>query len=375
MDGVTDACFRSIIARHGRPDVTFTEFTHVHDVCCGPEVHLETLQYSEIERPIVAQLYGKDPELFYMAAQAVCELGFDGLDINMGCPSKSVAASGSGAGLIRTPELARSLIQAAKRGIDDWAGGQTLEQGGFKPARVEVFERMNRQRGTQPASRRVPLPLSVKTRLGYESVTVEAWVEQLLMEQPTVISLHGRTLKQMYRGAADWSAIARAAALVRGTGTLLLGNGDIQSLEDASRRVREAGVDGVLVGRGVLGAPWFFRSKESVLGNAYGEMGAGAGMSPVDVPLDNRFAAAMEHAKQFVETFGDKQFYRMRKHLGWYCKGFPHAASLRAQMVRVSSVGELQSVLDAFLKRPPTIEDLPHDESADDASMLASRCS
>ncbi|MBL8074593.1 MAG: tRNA-dihydrouridine synthase, partial [Nitrospira sp.] len=83
----------------------------------------------------------------------------------------------------------------------------------------------------------------------------------------------------------------------------------------------------------------------------------------------------MEHAKQFVETFGDKQFYRMRKHLGWYCKGFPHAASLRAQMVRVSSVGELQSVLDAFLKRPPTIEDLPHDESADDASMLASRCS
>lgn len=375
MDGVTDACFRSVIASHGRPDVTFTEFTHVHDVCRAPEIHLETLRYSEIERPIVAQLYGNDPELFYLAAQAVCELGFDGLDINMGCPSKSVAASGSGAGLIRTPELARALIQAAKRGIDDWAGGQTLEQGGFKPARVEVFERMNRQRGAQPVSRRETLPVSVKTRLGYESVTVEAWVEQLLMEQPTVISLHGRTLKQMYRGAADWSAIARAASLVQGTGTLLLGNGDIQCLEDISRRVRETGVDGVLVGRGVLGAPWFFRPKELVRGQMSSEIGPETGLLLSNVLLDERFAVLLEHAKQFVEIFGCKQFYRMRKHLGWYCKGFPHAAALRAQMVRVSSVEELQSILEAFRIRLQSGGVLPYDESADMAETLASRCS
>lgn len=375
MDGVTDACFRSIIARHGRPDVTFTEFTHVHDVCRGPEIHLEALLYSELERPIVAQLYGKEPELFYMAAQAVCELGFDGLDINMGCPSKSVAASGSGAGLIRTPDLARSLIQAAKRGIDDWVGGQTLEQGGFKPARVQIFERMNRQRGVQPVSRREPVPVSVKTRLGYESVTVEAWIEQLLMEQPTVISLHGRTLKQMYRGAADWSAIARAASLVQGTGTLLLGNGDIQSLADVARRVRETGVDGVLVGRGVLGAPWFFRPKESVRGQMSSEIGPESGLLHSNVSLDERFAVLLEHAKQFVEIFGHKQFYRMRKHLGWYCKGFPHAASLRAQMVRVSSVEELQSILKAFHIRPQSGVVLPYDESVDMAETLASRCS
>lgn len=375
MDGVTDACFRAVIASHGGPDVTFTEFTHVHDVCRAPEIHLETLRYSEIERPIVAQLYGNDPELFYLAAQAVCELGFDGLDINMGCPSKSVAASGSGAGLIRTPELARSLIQAAKRGIDDWAGGQTLEQGGFKPARVEVFERMNRQRGAHPVSRRETLPVSVKTRLGYESVTVEAWVEQLLLEQPTVISLHGRTLKQMYRGVADWSAIARAASLVQGTGTLLLGNGDIQCLEDISRRVRETGVDGVLVGRGVLGAPWFFRSKEEVRGQTSSERGPESGLVLSDVSLEERFAVLLEHAKQFVDIFGHKQFHRMRKHLGWYCKGFPHAASLRAQMVRVSSVEELQSILEAFHIRPQSGVVLPYDESVDMDETLASRCS
>lgn len=375
MDGVTDACFRSIIARQGRPDVTFTEFTHVHDVCRGPEIHLETLLYSEIERPIVAQLYGNDPALFYLAAQAVCELGFDGLDINMGCPSKSVAASGSGAGLIRTPELARTIMQAAKRGIEDWAGGQTLEQAGFRPARVEIFERMNRRRGGRAASRRVRRPLSVKTRLGYESVTVEAWIEQLLMEQPTVISLHGRTLKQMYRGSADWSAIARAAELVKGTGTLLLGNGDLQGLEDVSRRVREAGVDGVLVGRGVLGAPWFFRAKELARMQAGGGIGPEPGLRLVEVPLHERFSVLLDHAKQFAQIFGEKQFYRMRKHLGWYCKGFPHAASLRAQMVRVSSVEDLQSLLDTFHTRPQTTADLPHDESVDETSMLASRCS
>ncbi|MBL8052520.1 MAG: tRNA-dihydrouridine synthase family protein, partial [Nitrospira sp.] len=196
MDGVTDAAFRSVITGQGKPDVSYTEFTHVHDVCRGPEIHLETLLYSDVERPIVAQLYGKDPELFYLAAQAVCELGFDGLDINMGCPSKSVAHSGSGAGLIRTPELARSIMQAARCGIDDWASGQTLEQAGFKSSRIVAFERMNQQRGAASPVPRRPLPLSVKTRLGYEDVTVEAWLEQLLLEKPTVISLHGRTLKQ-----------------------------------------------------------------------------------------------------------------------------------------------------------------------------------
>ena len=377
MDGVTDACFRSVIAQQGKPDVSFTEFTHVHDVCHGPEIRLETLLYSERERPIVAQLYGKDPDLFYLAAQAVCELGFDGLDINMGCPSKSVASSGSGAGLIRTPELARTIMQAAKRGIEEWDGGQTLEQAGFKAARVAMFERLNRERGKAGPTPRRRLPLSVKTRLGYDSVAVEGWVEELLKEQPAAISLHGRTLRQMYRGTADWSAIGRAAALVKGTGTLLLGNGDIQNLDDIAVRVHETGVDGVLVGRGVLGAPWFFRSKEQARMRAR-DMSMNdteIGRDPGEVSLNERFAVLVDHAQQFQTLVGTKQFFRMRKHLGWYCKGFPHAASLRAQMVRVSSVEELRALLADFQDRPEVRTDLPQAESADEPSVLVSRCS
>lgn len=378
MDGVTDACFRSVVARRSKPDITFTEFTHVHDVCRGPEIHLETLIYSEIERPIVAQLYGKDPDLFYQAAHAVCELGFDGLDINMGCPSKSVAASGSGAGLIRTPELARSIMQAAKRGIDDWANGQTLEQAGFKQTRIDAFYRLNHRRGNVSPTPRRTLPLSVKTRIGYDEVMVEAWLETLLREPPAAISLHGRTLKQMYRGSADWSAIARAAAMVKGSGTVLLGNGDIQSPWDIVSRVRETGVDGVLVGRAALGAPWFFSSNEQVRRLALGSLGMGdiADLTLM-MPQEERFAVLVDHAQQFQELFGQTQFYRVRKHLGWYCKGFPHAASLRARMVRVSSVDELNQLLNDFQRwvTDQAREVSPHSIAIDDRGLLASRCS
>src|SRR4029078_1053975 len=143
MDGVTDSAFRLMTARQGKPDVIFTEFTHVHDVCRGPECILDSLHYHEAERPIVAQLYGKDPDLFYQAAHVVCELGFDGLDINMGCPSRNVASSGSGAGLIRTPDLAHAIMRAARQGIADWTAGQTLSAAGVKAARAGVICRMN----------------------------------------------------------------------------------------------------------------------------------------------------------------------------------------------------------------------------------------
>jgi tRNA-dihydrouridine synthase len=374
MDGVTDASFRSVIAHQGKPDVTFTEFTHVHDICHGHEILLETLIYSESERPIVAQLYGKSPDLFYQAAHAVCELGFDGLDINMGCPSKSVASSGSGAGLIRTPDVAHAIIRAARCGIEDWAGGQTLEQAGFKPARVAAFRRLNEQCGVTTPVRRRPLPLSVKTRLGYDSVMVETWVEHLLREHPAAISLHGRTLQQMYRGTADWSAIARAGIVVKGTGTLLFGNGDIHTLEEAVARVRETGVDGVLVGRAVLGAPWFFRSKERArtLGSTAHDTSLELGSSEA-VALDRRFAVMLDHARRFQALCGPRQFHRMRKHLGWYCKAFPHAAALRARLFHVSSVDELEAVIGEY--HAGRIAEVVTAVPVDPASMLASRCS
>ena len=352
MDGVTDAAFRLIVAQQGRADISFTEFTNVGDICRGPDRMLSSLLYHECERPVVAQLYGKDPDLFYQAAHIVCELGFDGLDINMGCPSKNVASSGSGAGLIRTPDVAHAILRAARQGVTDWANGQTLSDAGIKTARAEFVQAMNIRRVGVPIIPRRLLPISIKTRLGYDSVIVERWISHLLDERPAAITVHGRTLEQMYRGEADWNAIARAVELAKGTKTWLLGNGDVHSMQDVIRRVRDTGVHGVLVGRGALGSPWFFQPNDAARALARGhddrEREHVSSLS-VEVHLTKRFEVMIEHARQFEAIFGVAHFPRMRKHLGWYCTGFPHAASLRASMVRASSVLDVKGILEEFL--------------------------
>ncbi len=364
MDGVTDATFRRVVASQGRPDITFTEFTNVSEICRGPEHLLSALIYSEAERPIVAQLYGKDPDQFYRAAQVVCELGFDGLDINMGCPSKNVAASGSGAALIRTPDLAHAIVRAAQQGLDDWAGGQMLDRQGLKSSRIEYIQAMNRSRAGVPTVPRRLLPLSIKTRLGFDCVVVERWVEHLLEARPAAITLHGRTLQQMYRGAADWSAIAEAAKLVQGTETLILGNGDINSLVGAVRRIAESHVQGVLVGRGTLGAPWFFREKKQAR-MAFCEQEELSALAATvwepQVSVTQRMQVMLDHARQYEAIAGLERFRSIRKHLGWYCKGFPHAAAMRAQMFQVCNAHDVERVIaDCCSHLMIETMDLPH---------------
>ena len=352
MDGVTDAAFRHVVAEQGPPDVMFTEFTHVTDVCRGADATMTPLIYREGERPIVAQLYGKDPDLFYVATQVACELGFDGIDLNMGCPSRCVASSGSGAGLIRTPDLARAIIRAARQGIQDWAQGHGLAGLGLKSSRLSLIERMNRTRGAGGPAVRRPVPLSIKTRLGCDDVVIDQWIGLLLDESPAAITIHGRTLAQMYRGEADWRAIARAAQAARGTSTLILGNGDIRSLDEALRRIDGSGVHGVLVGRGTLGEPWFFREKEPARRGRIGlDIAESRRSLHPEVSLQERFQTLLAHARAFENLFGPARFPHMRKHLGWYCKGFPHAAAMRARMVRMNGADEVAATLADVL--PP----------------------
>jgi tRNA-dihydrouridine synthase len=242
--------------------------------------------------------------------------------------------------LIRTPDLAHAIMRAARQGIMDWTAGQTMESAGLKAARADAIRRL---RNRPAAAVRSAIPLSVKTRLGYDEVIVERWVEHLLLESPAVISLHGRTLQQMYKGEADWAAIGRAARVVEGSGTLLFGNGDVQSLGEVAPRVRETGVDGVLVGRAVQGTPWFFRDKEQARHVA--QPPEPWERQPWTPSVDDRFEMLFAHAREFEARCGSQQFRRMRKHLGWYCKGFPHAAALRARMFLVSSLAEVEAVL------------------------------
>ena len=316
MDGVTDAPFRAIQARHGNPSVIFTEFTAVEGLRAGAVRLLEDFRYSGLERPVVAQLYGADPQAFFGAAVIACALGFDGIDINMGCPAKSVTHRGAGAGLIRDPERAAEIIRQTKRGAHAWAEGISLQEAG-------VAETV--QKAVTVVGKRTERPVSVKTRTGYASPEISTWIPHLLEQGIAALTLHGRTLKQLYSGQADWGLIGQAATYAQGYGTAFLGNGDVGSLEDATEKTTEYGLDGVLVGRSAMGNPWLFRGREGT--------------------ENERRDVALEHARLHFETYGEPGFVRIRKHLLDYTKGLPNAKELRGRLARVSTVHEVEELL------------------------------
>ena len=343
MDGVTDAAFRFISAKHGRPDIHFTEFTHVEGICRGIPAVLRNLEYNKIERPVVAQIFGHEPAAFYKAAHIIGTLGFDGIDINMGCPDRAIAAQGCGAALIQKPKQAQEIIRATQEGARDFAEGRPLEKIGLPETTCQVVRQMtNAGEGTASGAPTTPrlLPVSVKTRLGYDCVVIEDWIRYLLEIEPVAITLHGRTLKQGYRGDADWEAIGRAAKIAHTTKTVLLGNGDILTPEDACNRILKYGVDGVLIGRGAMGNPWFFLAKEAIRSSMLPP--AGFEISP-----QRRWEVALEHAACFDRIRGTIPFSVMRKQLGWYARGKENG--LRSALVRTTTLAEVHQLLYPIL--------------------------
>jgi tRNA-dihydrouridine synthase len=243
------------------------------------------------------------------------------------------------------PDLALDIIHAVRDGIRDWVDGQTLAQAGLTDRVICVVEQMNYRRLGKPQphegattlsggegeapKERHPIPYSVKTRIGFDSNNISAWIENLLRGKPAVISVHGRTMKQMYKGSASWDAIAAAVSTARGSGTLILGNGDIKSLEQAAQAIQSTAVDGLLIGRASIGNPWLFQSQEPT--SAIGK--------------DERIRAALEHASYFVSRRPEGDFNCVRKHLGGYLKGFQDAAAYRDRAVRAKTLNELVTVL------------------------------
>src|SRR3989344_4245791 len=230
MADVTDAAYRRIIAAHGKPDVMFTEFVSADGLILADKrgkAHLKNdLIFTDAERPIVAQFFSGKPEMIEGAAKLACDLGFDGVDINMGCPDRGIEQQGAGAALIKNPKLAMELIAAAKRG----AG---------------------------------PLPISEKTRVGYNKDELDTWIPALLETDLAAISIHARTRKEMSRVPARWDHVKDAVAWrdKLGKKTLILGNGALVTLEDARRRIKETGADGAMLGRAIFWKPFFFFNK------------------------------------------------------------------------------------------------------------------
>ncbi len=297
MDDITDAAFRLLIARCGKPDVMITEFVSVDGLCsAGRERLLKDLRFDQSERPVVAQLFGSDPELFRQSAALMVELGFDGIDINMGCPVKAVCNIGAGSSLIKEPIKAQEVIQATIAGAGN-------------------------------------LPVSVKTRIGYSKIESEAWVTCLLAARPAAITFHLRTKKEQSQVPAHWEEMPRIVDLARGSGVLILGNGDIKSVEQAEKVVAETGCDGVMIGRAIFGNPWLFNRNRKL----------------EDVTMDELLETMLAHCHLYDEVFrDDKKFLVMRKHLMAYASGFPGAKELRMSMERVFTTADVVAAVEAF---------------------------
>jgi len=301
LANVTDAAFRRIIAKYSKPNgpqVMFTEFVSADGLALAPKEGrdklLRDLVFTAAERPIVAQFFTSNPEHMEKAAALAAEMGFDGVDINMGCPDRAIEKQGAGAKLILNPTLAKELVVAAKRGAPH-------------------------------------VPVSVKTRLGYNKDILEEWLPNILSAEPVALTLHARTRKEMSKVAAHWDRVKRAVEIrdELGSKTLIVGNGDVKTLDEARQKVEETGADGIMIGRGVFGTPWLF--------------------GDIKPSLKEKLNIAVEHTKLFEELLGDiKSFAIMKKHFKAYVEGFDGAKELRMRLMEAHDAAEVEKIVTEF---------------------------
>lgn len=292
MEGVTDIAFRQVVAKAARPDIFYTEFTNVNSYSSekGRPNALKRLEFLPEEQPIVAQIWGTKPEMFAETAAAVRNLGYQAVDINMGCPERHVVATGGGSGLIRTPELAKEIIRAAKT-----AGIAT----------------------------------SVKTRLGYSKVDEwRAWLTNILEEHPDALTVHFRTKKEMSKVAAHYELVPDVISLKNeiSPDTKLIINGDILSPAEGEKFIA-MGADGLMLGRAVFQNPFCFEK------------------SPRQHTREELVELMRYHIKLY-NFYGLAPYDPLKRFFKIYINNFPGAAEIRDQLMQTHDSVEALAVLD-----------------------------
>ncbi|MCJ1910219.1 tRNA dihydrouridine synthase [Planococcus ruber] len=295
MEDVTDVVFRHVVSHAGRPDVFFTEFTNTESYCHpeGMKSVRGRLLFTEDEQPMVAHIWGDKPEFFRQMSIGMAEMGFKGIDINMGCPVPNVATRGKGSGLILRPEAAAEIIQAAK------AGG---------------------------------LPVSVKTRLGYSELEEwRDWLTHVFKQDIANLSIHLRTRKEMSQADAHWELIPEIKKLRDeiAPDTLLTINGDIPDRETGLKLVEQYGVDGVMIGRGIFKNPFAFEKEPKEHGSE--EL---LGLLKLHLDLHDKYLEELPRSMS-----GLHRFFKI------YVKGFRGAGELRNQLMNTKSTAEVRELL------------------------------
>jgi len=303
MADVTDAAFRRVIAKYGKPDVMWTEFVSADGLSSpGREVLKNNLIFSKKEKPIIAQLFSSHPIKMRQAAKYVASLGFDGIDINMGCPDRSIEKQGAGAAMMKDMKKAGEIIQAVKDGIKD--------------------------------SKKKNVSISVKTRIGYNKNQISEWIPFLLSQDIDTLTIHARTRKEMSLVPARWEHVKETVEIRNkmGVKTKIIGNGDVRDMEHGRQLAKETCCDGIMVGRGIFGNPWLFSGK---------------------IPtVKEKLKVMVEHTKLFDKLLGKvKNFAVMKKHYKAYVNGFDGAKELRVKLMETKSSKEVENIVKEFLKK------------------------
>lgn len=301
MAGVTDASYRQLIKKQAPETIVYTEFLSTDAIFYGAERTLSMLSFDpEVEHPFVVQVFGKEPDHFLEAAKVIEQMGADGIDINMGCPAAKVVSSCHGSALIKNPDLAKRLVEATKK--------------------------------------EVSIPVSVKTRLGWDCCTnLVEFCQGLVDAGADALAIHGRTYEGKFAGEADWEPIYE---LKEHMSVPVIGNGDIKSAQDAVDKIKN--LDGVMVGRGTFGNPWVMKDISDALIH-----GKKPGVPTVEtISFEEKIPFILEHCELAVACKGQKRgMMEMRKHLASYVKGVDGASDKRAKLVRVESVEEVREIL------------------------------
>jgi len=367
MADVTDAAFRRIIAKYGKPDIFWTEFVSADGLSSkGREVLKDNLIFTKKEKPIVAQLFSSNPNKMREAAKYVASLGFDGIDINMGCPDKKIEKQGSGAAMMKDMEKAGTIIQAVKDGIKD-------------------------SKNSYSKGRARNVCISVKTRIGYNKSQIEEWIPFLLSQNLDALTIHARTRKEMSKAPANWDYVKRAVEIRNEmkVKTKIIGNGDVKDLKQGRMLAKLTGCDGIMIGRAIFGNPWLFANlacarhncqiehpvlnlplnnkknndKENTSNINVAQSRNSAERSEcatyakcrkfeTGVSIEKKLKVLVEHTKLFEELLGKhKNFAVMKKHYKAYVNDFPGAKELRVKLMETKNSKEVETIIKEFLKQ------------------------
>lgn len=317
MEDVTDTVFRQVIMSCGRPSVMFTEFTNCEGMqSAGQKAVIHRLKYSKSEQPLIAQVWGITPEDYFKTAKLIKDMGFAGIDINMGCPVPKIIKQGACSALINNQPLAFEILKLVREAVGP------------------------------------NYPVSVKTRIGFSKIQTDEWFNFLLQQPIDAITIHARTVKELSEPAPHWDEVKKVVQLRSNLypdltkAPVLLGNGSVLSINEGQDIISQTGIEGIMFGRGIFQNPWLFNPDYEIVDNILTNVSTNQ-----EISIAQRLELMQYHLNLWQETWGDtKPVAVLKKYFKIYIHGFEGASQMRSEVMNLSNLNAIHDWLNGKMK-------------------------